>query len=225
MQRLEDGRIVETWVSWDNVAFLTQLGHMLDREPSPPPTAVTRSLTDVHRVVTGRSPLGEVAVVSEGTAPGAITFDSLPGFELLPLWATSADAKIPDDGRALQPAPGPILPRPEETRFLLLRLPAQREIAAALEAGSSMESFGEELAAQVPELAAARHPENPLLHVTDSVDYVVVLTGEVVLELDGGTQARIHPGDVVIQNGVPHAWHAAGPEGAVLAAVMVGCRR
>jgi steroid delta-isomerase-like uncharacterized protein len=32
MQRLEDGKIVETWVSWDNVAFLTQLGLM----PAPP---------------------------------------------------------------------------------------------------------------------------------------------------------------------------------------------
>lgn len=28
MQRLEDGKVVETWVSWDNVAFLTQLGLM-----------------------------------------------------------------------------------------------------------------------------------------------------------------------------------------------------
>lgn len=28
IQRLEDGKIVETWVSWDNVAFLTQLGLM-----------------------------------------------------------------------------------------------------------------------------------------------------------------------------------------------------
>jgi predicted ester cyclase len=28
IQRLEDGKIVETWVSWDNVAFLSQLGLM-----------------------------------------------------------------------------------------------------------------------------------------------------------------------------------------------------
>jgi steroid delta-isomerase-like uncharacterized protein len=32
MQRLEDGKVVETWVSWDNVAFLSQLGLM----PGPP---------------------------------------------------------------------------------------------------------------------------------------------------------------------------------------------
>ena len=38
IQRLEDGKVVETWVSWDNVAFLTQLGLM----PAPePPTDVT----------------------------------------------------------------------------------------------------------------------------------------------------------------------------------------
>jgi steroid delta-isomerase-like uncharacterized protein len=28
IQRLEDGKIAETWVSWDNVAFLSQLGFM-----------------------------------------------------------------------------------------------------------------------------------------------------------------------------------------------------
>lgn len=33
MQRFEDGKIAETWVSWDNVAMLTQLGFF----PPPPP--------------------------------------------------------------------------------------------------------------------------------------------------------------------------------------------
>lgn len=35
IQRLENGKVVETWVSWDNVAFLTQLGLM----PTPEPPA------------------------------------------------------------------------------------------------------------------------------------------------------------------------------------------
>jgi predicted ester cyclase len=35
MQRLENGKIVETWVSWDNLAFLTQIGAF---PPPPPPT-------------------------------------------------------------------------------------------------------------------------------------------------------------------------------------------
>jgi predicted ester cyclase len=36
IQRLEDGKIVETWVSWDNVAFLSQLGLMPPPGGSPP---------------------------------------------------------------------------------------------------------------------------------------------------------------------------------------------
>ncbi len=35
MHRFEDGKIAESWVSWDNVAMLTQLGYF---PPSPPPT-------------------------------------------------------------------------------------------------------------------------------------------------------------------------------------------
>lgn len=33
IQRLENGKIAETWISWDNVSFMTQLGH----SPAPPP--------------------------------------------------------------------------------------------------------------------------------------------------------------------------------------------
>jgi steroid delta-isomerase-like uncharacterized protein len=36
IQRLEQGKIVETWVSWDNVAFLSQLGLMPQPEPDGP---------------------------------------------------------------------------------------------------------------------------------------------------------------------------------------------
>jgi len=37
IQRLENGKIVETWVSWDNLAFLSQLG-LMQVPGAPPPT-------------------------------------------------------------------------------------------------------------------------------------------------------------------------------------------
>jgi steroid delta-isomerase-like uncharacterized protein len=37
IQRLEDGKVAETWVSWDNVAFLSQLGFMPEPEPASGP--------------------------------------------------------------------------------------------------------------------------------------------------------------------------------------------
>jgi len=36
IHRLEDGKIAETWVSWDNVAMLTQLGHLPPLSESQP---------------------------------------------------------------------------------------------------------------------------------------------------------------------------------------------
>jgi len=44
------------------------------------------------------------------------------------------------------------------------------------------------------------------MHRTESVDYGIVLEGEVHLVLDDGSEARLGPGDVVVQRGTDHAW-------------------
>jgi len=43
-------------------------------------------------------------------------------------------------------------------------------------------------------------------HKTDSIDVVVILSGEMGLESEDGTEVILHPGDVVVQNGAMHAW-------------------
>jgi quercetin dioxygenase-like cupin family protein len=44
------------------------------------------------------------------------------------------------------------------------------------------------------------------MHRTESVDYGIVLEGEVQLVLDDGSETRLGPGDVVVQRGTDHAW-------------------
>jgi quercetin dioxygenase-like cupin family protein len=44
------------------------------------------------------------------------------------------------------------------------------------------------------------------MHRTESVDYGIVLAGEVHLVLDDGSETRLSPGDVVVQRGTDHAW-------------------
>jgi quercetin dioxygenase-like cupin family protein len=44
------------------------------------------------------------------------------------------------------------------------------------------------------------------MHRTESVDYGIVLSGEVHLVLDDGSETRLSPGDVVVQRGTDHAW-------------------
>ncbi len=44
------------------------------------------------------------------------------------------------------------------------------------------------------------------MHRTESVDYGVVLEGEVTLVLDDGSATTVGPGDLVMQRGTDHAW-------------------
>lgn len=50
------------------------------------------------------------------------------------------------------------------------------------------------------------------MHHTLSLDYGVILSGEVTLVLDGGEETLLKPGDVVIQRGTEHAWFNHGTD-------------
>ena len=44
------------------------------------------------------------------------------------------------------------------------------------------------------------------MHRTESVDYGIVVFGEIVLVLDDGSRTHLQAGDVVVQRGTDHAW-------------------
>jgi quercetin dioxygenase-like cupin family protein len=62
------------------------------------------------------------------------------------------------------------------------------------------------------------------MHRTESVDYGIVLAGEVTLVLDDGSETRLGPGDVVVQRGTDHAWVNDTDEGSRMAFVLVDGR-
>jgi mannose-6-phosphate isomerase-like protein (cupin superfamily) len=45
------------------------------------------------------------------------------------------------------------------------------------------------------------------MHMTDTVDYIFILSGEIWLVLETGAEVHLTPGDCVVQNGTRHAWH------------------
>jgi quercetin dioxygenase-like cupin family protein len=60
------------------------------------------------------------------------------------------------------------------------------------------------------------------MHTTATIDYGVVLSGEVILELDDGAKLTLRPGDTYIQNGTRHRWSNTGDVPAVLAVALIG---
>jgi mannose-6-phosphate isomerase-like protein (cupin superfamily) len=66
----------------------------------------------------------------------------------------------------------------------------------------------------------SRHPG---MHKTRTIDYVVLLSGEVTLLLDKG-EVDLKPFDVVVQRGTSHAWINMGKEPALIAAVLIDAK-
>jgi hypothetical protein len=71
--------------------------------------------------------------------------------------------------------------------------------------------------------AAQERPDtsrHPAMHKTETVDYIILLSGEVTLLLDED-ECDLKPFDVVVQRGTNHAWINKGTESALLVAVLI----
>jgi quercetin dioxygenase-like cupin family protein len=63
----------------------------------------------------------------------------------------------------------------------------------------------------------------PRHHRTDSIDYAVVMSGSMDMELDNRT-VRLNAGDVLVQRGTLHNWVNNGTGPCVIAFVLIGAR-
>jgi quercetin dioxygenase-like cupin family protein len=64
----------------------------------------------------------------------------------------------------------------------------------------------------------------PRMHRTDSIDYAVVIDGEMELELDDGLIVRLKAGDVLVQRGTIHNWVNRGSAPCTIAFVLVAAK-
>ena len=61
---------------------------------------------------------------------------------------------------------------------------------------------------------------HPAMHKTKTIDYIILLDGDVTLLLDED-EVRLKPFNVVVQRGTNHAWVNNGDEPALLIAVLI----
>jgi quercetin dioxygenase-like cupin family protein len=62
------------------------------------------------------------------------------------------------------------------------------------------------------------------MHRTETIDYGIVLSGNVVLVLDDGSETMLRAGDVVVQRGTEHAWANPENESASMAFILLAGR-
>ena len=64
----------------------------------------------------------------------------------------------------------------------------------------------------------------PRNHRTDSIDYAVVISGSIEMELDDGIVVKLKAGDVLVQRGTIHNWVNRGTEPCVVAFVLISAK-
>lgn len=172
----------------------------------------------VRRVVTGHE--GDKAVFASDQEVEPVTLALAPGVEFHRLWGGDQVPAFPDDGAP--PGQPTYFPPVGGFRFGFFTLaPSGTGPPADLDVGAALAEMEEKL----PGMAGHMEPAEPGMHTTDTIDFEVVLSGEVVLELDDGAERAVRTGETVVQNGTRHRWHNRGPEPAVLAVFMVGAHR
>jgi len=179
---------------------------------------------DVRRVVTGHDADGKAVFVSdERVAP--VTTALSPGSEFHQLWGADEAPHFPDDGS--RPSHTTYFPPVGGFRFGHFTLPPEgsaeglSQLPADLDIGAALAEMDEKL----PGMTAHMEPDAPGMHTTATIDFEVVLSGQVTLELDDGAMVTLGPGDTVVQNGTRHRWSNRGTEPAVFAVFLVGARR
>jgi mannose-6-phosphate isomerase-like protein (cupin superfamily) len=173
----------------------------------------------VRRVVTGHDRNGK-AVFASDQEIGPLTPALLPGAEFHRLWGADRAPIFPDDGGPTA-QPG-YFPPVGGYRFGLFTVPPW---TVPVPAGLDQQAALAEMEDKLPGLLACLEPDNPGMHTTDTIDFEVVLSGEVILELDDGVEKVLRPGDTVVQNGTRHRWGNRGTEPAVVAVFLIGAHR
>ena len=153
-------------------------------------------------------------------APGVVEHDPSgnPLFKVSQLWGT-ADG-LATVGSDINPAQvtEPWFPGPGGVRFRFFTFMPS---VGGTESDSGLQDVGSD---DLGGFSDAFDPERPGMHISDSVDFVHVLSGEVVMELEAG-ELLVKEGDIVIMRGGWHNWRNETDRPCTVASVMVGAHR
>lgn len=152
----------------------------------------------VRRIVTGHDVSGKAVLLMDGAAPNQKVRNT--GTVSTLLWVTDDTPADISGAQDRGDRESGVAPPPAGSVFRVVDFPpVTAEAAAQLDQAAIHREMG--LVAHGSG-AAARHP---FTHRTRSVDYAVVLEGEIDMLLDD-SQVHLTAGDVVIQQGTNHAW-------------------
>jgi Cupin domain len=160
------------------------------------------SLTPMRRIVTGHNEQGKAVIVSADVPPNILPFAAVPGTVFYEIWNTNASPVPIDNGDDPTMRPLQLHPTPSGSIIRFVDIPPdtiQNNVS------------DEDIAAGFAQMGAAKaikhdgESRHKIMHRTETIDYGILISGELWLVLDEG-ETKLNVGDVVIQRGTNHAW-------------------
>lgn len=167
----------------------------------------------IRRVVTGHDARSRSIFVSDGPSPHVLTIPGRPDFALTNLWVTDR-APASNAGNADAAARPVVLePPPNGAIFRVVEFPPD-QAPGGFDRKAAFAAMG---AHHAMDPSAARHPG---MHKTDTVDFALVLSGEIWALMDEG-ETLLRAGDTLVQRGTNHAWSNRSAQPCLVAFILV----
>ena len=159
----------------------------------------------MRRIVTGHDAAGRSRVLIDDL-PSTVVLEKAGGLRLTELWRTGETPRE----RRIEPDPGGSV-------FRVIEYPPDSQRLATIQPEAHFASMG----AQAAPPEKRRHAG---MHRTKTLDYAIVLSGEIYAVLDEG-EVLLKAGDVLVQQGTNHAWSNRSERPATIAFVLIDAAR
>jgi quercetin dioxygenase-like cupin family protein len=173
-------------------------------------------MKEFRRVVTGHDASGKAIVESDQVASQYLERPNRPGVRLTNFWLSDGTPAEYDGPTETCEGPFILHPPKHGSVFRCVEfLPEDPDVLATLDGAAAFAEMG----AGANVVQGARHP---FMHRTDSVDYAMIMSGEITMLMDDpADDVQLKAGDVVVQRGTNHAWSNRGTEPCVIMFVLV----
>jgi hypothetical protein len=172
-------------------------------------------------IVSGHDSEGQSIIVSDRWSPHIMPIMDQPNFAATDLWKTHSTPADNSETTILDPCSVPfqISPPKNGSVFRVVQFPPDEDWAAkavamggsvAIDATAKSASKGSEV----------RHAH---MHRTQSIDYAIVLGGEIWAIMDVG-ETKLLAGDIFVQRGTNHAWANRSKEHCIMAFVLIDAK-
>jgi hypothetical protein len=181
---------------------------------------MSESLPPIRRIVTADDAKGRSRIAEDAPATAVRTVEGRPGYRSVNVWRTEA-APAPVDAPDSIAAHKGILP-PKNGGSILRIIDFPPEPADPAERKRRIEATFTGMFKDAQH--DKREGAHPGMHRTDTVDYALLLEGEIWAVMDEG-ETLMRAGDVLIQRGTNHAWANRSQKTARIAFVLLDGRR